>query len=73
MSEWISVNDRLPQSYSDKLLRFVNGAYAVGYLEPYRFFGLRWRWRWGGRKTNFENVTHWMLLPSPPSADKEQR
>jgi hypothetical protein len=71
---WIRSTEKLPLSYSPKLLMFINGGMAVGYLEPYRFFfSLQWRWNWGGRKTGLENVTHWRPLPEPPKEPEEQR
>ncbi len=60
MSEWISVEDRLPEGDSQEVIvckRFPNGARTVKtFLYWYgRQFGADWA-----------EVTHWMPLPEPP-------
>lgn len=60
MSEWISVNEKLPEE-GVKVLSFGNGKILVDYLvicnEPF----------WAYRKIREKmEVTHWMPLPIPP-------
>ena len=57
MSEWISVEDRLPDEYADVLVVFPVGSrhiYEVDHVED------------GGWFWNASEVTHWMPLPEPP-------
>ena len=59
MSEWISVEERLPETYEDVLL--WNDEVDVGYLTSAE--GERW-WLYSDREPDF--VTHWMPLPDGP-------
>jgi hypothetical protein len=81
MSEWISVEDRLPDAYTDVI--FFGSSKSEG--EPGVYFGYRGdtgnylsggsRMRWydkGSREDELYGydeltfVTHWMPLPEPP-------
>lgn len=63
MSEWISVEDRLPALNVQCLVAsqktmFIAWQYAAGY------------WEYGNKDVQYcaYGVTHWMELPEPPSA-----
>lgn len=61
MSEWISVDDTLPDEYGDYLVSRTcrpNG-YVVTYAPV------------GWLCTDFFPVTHWMPLPEPPNTEQE--
>ena len=76
MSEWISVNDRLPKTwyepenladFSDKVI--VYGYYGVGVAELWRTEN-DYGWN-GGEGYKPKNITHWMPLPKPPKERSE--
>ena len=57
MSEWISVNDRLPEDSIDKVLVYLSdGCYDFGFSLEGAFFA----------ENKFSDITHWQLLPKPP-------
>lgn len=61
MSEWISVEDRLPKGYDDVLIwaRNYHGFWKIVidyYLPDAQAFN----------RFREANVTHWMPLPEPP-------
>ena len=59
--EWISVEDRLPESGQCVLINSKNGGVAEGaYLSAKGHFE---QWRWNSIK---KDVTHWQPLPEPP-------
>ena len=59
MSEWISVEDDLPELYRDVLV--FNGLEVdKDYLDACPDSGIEYF------KNNDDNVTHWMPLPSNP-------
>lgn len=68
-SEWISVDERLPEETCECLVIDAVGViYLVKYSGRYRAFnaidcddGDRWK---------LNNVTHWMPMPEPPITDK---
>ena len=64
MSEWISVNDRLPKEGE-----FVLCACRANIYEVLRFYGNGW-----GHDPMHDYmlgfVTHWMPLPEPPKEDE---
>ena len=69
MAEWISVNDRLPDSNEDVLVCVIDSG------EPCVMYGVRLNdgeWEWEGDAIGgwWEpldlQVTHWMPLPEPP-------
>ena len=84
MSEWISVEDRLPE-HSCHVLVACNGGNvdATFYCEDASFFDFRYgnilnRKHHGKWSKHFQlargygyRITHWMPLPEPPT-DKEQ-
>ena len=65
--EWISVEDRLPEIQQEIL---VYRGYHSGLMNTYTYFGNN-EWEddygyWG--TTDNEGITHWMPLPTPPTA-----
>ena len=65
MSEWISVEDRLPED-NDEVLTF-----SLGEVFVTRYWKLTSQWLASdARATHLAKVTHWMPLPEPP---KDQR
>ena len=70
MSEWISVNDRLPLTRKD----LKNGSAAVEVLVWNGLFVYLDDFSIGDKPKfwthfNMSNVTHWMPLPAPPKND----
>lgn len=61
--EWISVEDRLPES-----TRFYLWLVHIGDMDRVdKVFYEQWEWRESGTNYEFtENVTHWMPLPNIP-------
>lgn len=73
MSEikWISVNDRLPKSYDDVLVAFINHiieknpmGMEVSYIMP--------NGEWHTETARYYPLTHWAELPSPPKLSEVQ-
>ncbi len=71
MSEWISVEDRLPELKDDSVLAFFpNGSIETVHIEDYFDditcgidpFGVQRYTKW----YISHGITHWMPLPSPP-------
>lgn len=58
MSEWISVEDRLPTDAKEVL---VFTSYKQMWIDIYCIWGDENAPSWGD-----DNVTHWMPLPEPP-------
>ena len=68
MTEWISVKDRLPKSYTALLL--------YGRLNPYSAMYTQYVGFWDGEKwisdgKEIDGVTHWMPLPKPPEVNTD--
>lgn len=59
--QWISVNERLPETCADVLV-FANGQIDVGYRSPSGLF-------WHVYGNDGARVTHWMPLPKAPKED----
>ena len=65
MSEWISVEDRLPDNHQ----RVIGIGFDYGDIKNNRhyvvceYFDGIWM---GGEYEEFEYITHWMPLPEPP-------
>lgn len=67
MSEWISVEDRLPDGRRDSLLwNSEDEESTIGYFLP----AIN-RWFITENGERIEYVTHWMELPSPPSNENK--
>ena len=58
MSEWISVDDRLPNPF-ESVLVFRDGKISIDYNEGNGWFAYDF---------NGKRVTHWMPLPLAPTA-----
>ena len=75
--EWISVEDRLPET-KDPVLCYYLGKdgkhhYSVGYHERYGSYAEAWyvEIEYNCAGYGCERVTHWMPLPEPPKMDAE--
>ncbi len=65
--EWISVEDRLPDSGQCVLLYSYSGDVSEGaWLSEKKHFA---QWRWNAVLLN---VSHWRPLPSPPKVSMEE-
>mgnify|MGYP003289466384 CR=1 FL=1 len=62
VSEWISVDDRLPDSGKCVLVYSKDGGVAEGVYNT--SFGMWTQFRWN--VTRLQSVTHWMPLPDAP-------
>ena len=61
-SEWISVDERLPEKYGDVLCHTRKGAiWQVTYNPKYRLFNVSY-----DNVENAMDVDYWMPLPEPP-------
>ena len=60
MSKWISVKDRMPETYDDVLILDAFNNMFTGYYEHQE-----WHDNYGCAA---DDVTHWMPLPEPPEA-----
>lgn len=58
MSEWISVNDKLPSWQQSWVLMYGKYGVTIGRIT------VSGRWEGQGVKKNW--ITHWMQLPEPP-------
>ena len=68
MSEWISVEDRLPDVIGCYLVcSYELHARVVGWT----FFNSQKRWT--SNKGDYKDVTHWMPLPKPPTTEERGR
>lgn len=69
MSQWISVNDRLPKEKGEYLVAYhpcywdnVSEGTVVG------IDSFRGKTQWAKKK--YQRVTHWMPLPDPPEGEE---
>lgn len=62
MSNWISVDERLPEYGTEVLVCLANGTRAIAYWHVSKC--------WLGLGTKLNHVTHWQPLPEPPEAGK---
>ena len=64
VQEWISVKDRLPEDYKQRVMVICIGDYPIGYpkIDTDRYAHGHWV-RYG------IYVTHWMPLPEPPKGE----
>jgi hypothetical protein len=67
MSEWISVEERLPE-HKQRVLVFYNNHFWV--VEAWIQSDGMWFWPTGGYQKGIppNHATHWMPLPDPPEA-----
>lgn len=71
MSNWISVDERLPEENEEVLAwdgESIEKAHLQRYLGGYNDNTLRWTYY---DCMIWENVTHWMPLPEPPESKNE--
>lgn len=65
MSEWISVDDRMPEDRAEILIYFETACLsnvAIGYYQDTYWFEIH-----GDKRVVTDNwPTHWMELPGPP-------
>ena len=66
MSEWISVDDRLPKD-NELVVIFTRNKELGAYVWPKAALGL-WDNLFGGweNKRTIKKITYWMPLPEPP-------
>ena len=67
MSEWISVNDRLPRDGRYLTIRYDQVTHSS-------FADILWFERgdwWNGHYPGNYSVTHWMPLPEPPEEEQK--
>ena len=64
VQEWISVEDRLPEDYKQRVMVICIGDYPIGYpkIDTDRYVRGHWV-RYG------IYVSHWMPLPQPPKGE----
>lgn len=62
-SEWISVEDRLPQLREDVLVAWSNG--EIGFARRFNPQNSGERW---DTTASYATITHWQPLPEPPKA-----
>ena len=75
MSEWISVEDRLPESKDDGVLVYFSetGSIETVHIQDY-FDDITAGINRAGQQVytkwyKHQNVTHWMPLPEPPEVE----
>lgn len=59
MSEWISVEDRLPENWVDVLIYGIDGDINISHLDSY---GNLWMIAFG-QVIEAQFITHWQRLP----------
>lgn len=69
MSEWISVEDRLPESEKEVMFYFDQRCH-VGYFIERAFGTNKFMW-WSAEYNCVHNVKFWMPLPKPPGVKDE--
>ena len=65
MSEWVSVNERKPESYADVLAYVCGGGVTLAWYSASADLWCATAYSANGRVKKGE-VTHWMPLPDPP-------
>ena len=60
MNEWIKLTDKQPPYHRDCLIIMKPNYVRMGFLCDY-YFQLE-----SGQTVDFDRVTHWMEIPSPP-------
>ena len=61
MSEWISVKDKLPDTYVCVLVHYDDGNMLVDAVGSNR--------EWMDEDFRCGNITHWMSIPEPPKGE----
>ena len=67
MTEWIKVENRLPENDSRCIAYDGKDVLAVCYNKSYRFYTNEFSCTDGEFKEKVNNVTHWMPLPEKPN------
>ncbi len=74
MSDWISVDDRLPDKCCDDVSIWTRPDYGydchTGFYESFNNSWFAWFHDSHGSEKNNITVTHWMPLPEPPESVK---
>lgn len=65
VGKWISVKDRLPDSF-DVVLVYSDGFISISWRETEKRKNGIVGWHWNSYPDSFGYVTHWMPLPEPP-------
>lgn len=67
MTDWISVDDRLPEKFKEVLaINEDYGRYSIAYHSGYVWYVLKWE------DDSTMVVTHWTPLPPPPNGDTDE-
>lgn len=69
MSEWISVEDRLPPNYIPVLCYIPSLSSSMWQTVHECHIGADGEWHLATAPAYREEVTHWMPLPEPPEED----
>lgn len=70
--EWISVEDRLPETWGSYLIYIPGGVGAGdGSILTARWFDIKQQWKAAQQHAIFQDVTHWMPLPTPPTQSEK--
>ena len=66
VQEWISVDDRLPETWKPVLIYSRHD-----FCESAVYIGVPGKWRvtWNHEMLDADSVTHWMPLPLPPKGE----
>lgn len=68
-SEWISVDERLPEYDKGVIAHVKSGSVLeMKYASNKNHPRLVPRWEWMDRSVPFWEITHWMPFPPPPNA-----
>lgn len=66
MTEWISVKDRLPDTFDDVLVYSNDCIISIAWRETEKRKNGIVGWHWNSYCKRLGYVTHWMPLPEPP-------
>ena len=66
-SEWISVEDKLPELNKEVLVAWTDG--VIGFASRIKSECKEERWNWDIAALFDETITHWQPLPEPPKPE----
>lgn len=66
--KWISVKERLPENDQWALCFMKDKSFGTFRVLQWNY--IDWQWNDGNEWFDENDVTHWMLLPSPPSTEE---